>query len=509
MRAEGRPALMPAWSGAALVALTKLAVIAAVLARGFEAVSDDDYARVVIAEEWARAPRLDPSGTSWLPLPFWITGVAMRVLGRSLFVARATAVALGVASALLVYAAAARFWASNRSALHARAPLAGALVAAVFPWSARLGAATVPELPAAALGLFALSVSRRDASVRARLAGAAALGAACLSRYDFWPLAAAFALLVLLDAAHASTARVRVLTAAAAPLALAGPIAWIAWNQSAHGHALHFLARVSAYSRAVGAGGETSLFARLVAYPSAMLRAEPEVFALLAAALVTLGLVDRAALARALAPLRRPVALVCVQLVALALAMVRDGAPTHHPERAMLLGLLLMAVVGGGLAAEALERLVPARRGSARRRYLVVVAPVALLAAATEMLRPFVEPSFALRTDERAIGEALAKSLPAGRRALLEVADYGYFAVLAACGRPEDVVLDRSIDPRGPVKPSSFLAEGALARRLDEVAPDVVVARPSPEIERALGGPPSVVRGAWALWGARPSRPAR
>jgi hypothetical protein len=33
-------------------------------------VSDDDYARVVIAQRLSLA--LDPSGTSWLPFPFWL-----------------------------------------------------------------------------------------------------------------------------------------------------------------------------------------------------------------------------------------------------------------------------------------------------------------------------------------------------------------------------------------------------------------------------------------------------
>ena len=55
-----------------------------VLSRGFSHVSDDDYARVAIAELFAHAPTLDPSGTSWLPFPFWLTGAAMMAFGRSL-----------------------------------------------------------------------------------------------------------------------------------------------------------------------------------------------------------------------------------------------------------------------------------------------------------------------------------------------------------------------------------------------------------------------------------------
>src|SRR5262249_48008728 len=140
----------------ATVAGVKIAVSAVTLATGFRAVSDDDFARVVIAEQWAHAPRLDPSGTSWLPAPFWLNGAAMIAFGRSLAVARGLALVLGVASALLLYIAARWITADRRSAL------LGALVAALLSWSARLGIATVPELPTAALSVLAIACATRD-----------------------------------------------------------------------------------------------------------------------------------------------------------------------------------------------------------------------------------------------------------------------------------------------------------------------------------------------------------
>src|SRR5689334_17211702 len=110
---------------AALVSLLKAAASALVLLIGFRAVSDDDFARVVIAERWAHAPRLDPSGTSWLPVPFWVMGTALLGLGRSLLVARGTALLLGLGAALAVYVAA-RWITSDRTSA-----LAGAAIAAV------------------------------------------------------------------------------------------------------------------------------------------------------------------------------------------------------------------------------------------------------------------------------------------------------------------------------------------------------------------------------------------
>ena len=80
-----------AWDALVLM-VAKLALGAWVLRQGFTHVSDDDYARTVIAEQFAHAPRLDPSATSWLPLPFWLEGSAMGVGGRTLEVARAVAV---------------------------------------------------------------------------------------------------------------------------------------------------------------------------------------------------------------------------------------------------------------------------------------------------------------------------------------------------------------------------------------------------------------------------------
>src|SRR6185503_6603773 len=89
-----------------VVAGAKAIVSSAVLASGFRAISDDDYARVAIAERFATHPTLDPSGTSWLPAPFWLNGIVMLPLGRSLDVARGTAFTLGLSSALLIHVSA-------------------------------------------------------------------------------------------------------------------------------------------------------------------------------------------------------------------------------------------------------------------------------------------------------------------------------------------------------------------------------------------------------------------
>src|SRR5688572_28807016 len=181
-----------------IVAVTKAAVGCLVLATGFVAVSDDDFARLVIAQRFSAAPSFDPSGTSWMPAPFWVYGGLMTVFGRSIGVARAIAFALGIASALVLLVAARWLGASRGGAL------AGALLCALLPHAAWLGVATVPEAWVSSLtvlGLSSLSTTNDRSRLRSppygrtdrrRLVGGLALLVATWSRYEAWPAAAVF-----------------------------------------------------------------------------------------------------------------------------------------------------------------------------------------------------------------------------------------------------------------------------------------------------------------------------
>ena len=97
------------------MALARVCVSLFVLGSGFRAISDDDYSRVVIAARFAQHPSLDPSGTSWLPLPFWLYGVPMAIFGDSLSTARVVAVLLGAGSSVLVWVAARQLGLSERA----------------------------------------------------------------------------------------------------------------------------------------------------------------------------------------------------------------------------------------------------------------------------------------------------------------------------------------------------------------------------------------------------------
>ncbi len=415
----------------ALLMALKAAVTVGVLALGFTHVSDDDYARVVIAESFAHAPKLDPTGTSWLPLPFWVYGGAMMALGRSLGTANALAGVLGVVATAAPYLAA-------RAAGVARLPaVLGVLLATTLPWSAWTGAAPIPEMPAAAL---VATAALGCACPRVPWWAAACAFAAALSRYEAWPVCAIVAL-----AAVARGRRIGSKSGAlgVAALAMAGPAVWIAWNAHAHGDPLHFVARVSAYRQALGAAS-IPLAEKLLGNPVALMRGAPFVGVLTLASLGAVAWPD--VRARWAWPLACAVATVAF----LVYGDIRDGAPTHHPERA-LLGAWWILVVFGADAVGAYA----ARAWRAAPRGLVVGA-VAAGAAAFLGFSVGGWPGYPGRVGDEDRGAQVARGylLRARGAEHLDVTPcaYEHFAVLAAYGAPERATVVASA--RAPVDAS-------------------------------------------------------
>ncbi len=443
------------------LAALKLAVSAVTLGVGFRAVSDDDFSRVVIAQNFALTPKLDPSGTSWLPFPFWIEGGAMMVFGRGLDVATALAVAAGVLSTLATYVAG--LWMTRDRTTAAL----GAAIAAVLPWSARLGVSTVPELPTAALTLLAISsIAQRDATPHGRtlrpLLGGLALFAATLSRYEPWFIAIGFAGFLLFDAIRQRAKPIgtphRQIVWFAALTALAGPMLWMAWNRHTHGAPLHFLDRVAAYRDAIDHG---SLPSRAGGYLLAIGRAEPEFLAVVALSLLHTRIRAKTECSRLLSPFARPFALSLWLVSALTLSSLRGGAPTHHPERALFVVFLLLSL----LLAHLIVSFIRDRRSAPSLRTVLVAA--FFVGGLAYPVRRWVlqSESFANREAEIALGRTWARLAARGETSLLGVGDYGYFAVQAASGRPEDIMPDHNIDPARPVEPATTAALVERARR--------------------------------------------
>ncbi len=415
------------------VGAAKLVVSLVVLAAGFHAVSDDDYARSVIAQRFAVAPSLDPSGTSWLPLPFWIYGTAFFIFGSSLPVARVVAVLLGIGSVWLLLVAARWLGAGRLGAF------AGALVAALFPWSAWLGAAPVPELPTAALCVLA-TAALGTSETRVRLLGAVAVASACLCRYEAWPIALVFAAFSAWDAYRS---RNRALALASA-LALGAIVLWLLHGALVHGDALFFWKRIADYRNALGDG--PSFRERLLRVPSRLFGDEPELW---------LGLlfagVSRASLAR----YARPAVAAGALLAFLVAGELAGGGPTHHTGRAVLpVWLLVAPALGHELERRAAEPLA--------KPWILLAAALALVGLGW-MLRVGTPPAFPDRRDAVAIG-AQAKALGAPSL-LIDSPDYSYLAVSAAFGAPHVTEPFDDRDPRRPRAADAFASESALRAR--------------------------------------------
>jgi hypothetical protein len=409
--------------------LLKLTVGACVLHAGFTHVSDDDYARTVIAQQFAHAPRLDPSGTSWLPAPFWLEGGAMLVFGRSLEVARAVAVVFGAASVAAPYLAMRALGLSRLAAVLATA------FAMTTPWNAWLGVATVPEGWVGALVAAALLVTPL-AGGRPWAAAGLLLGA--LSRYETWPACALLAVLCTVRAARGGRVGREL---ACAAVAVAGPLAWMAWNAHAHGSAVHFVARVTTFRQSIGAAS-VPLADKLLGYPRALVVDMP-----VAAAFAVVGAVAAFAIPSVRQRWAWPVATSLTVLALLIWGDVHDGAPTHHAARALV-------AVGWVLVAWGVDAVFALRERAGRGRSRGLAAGLVALAAIAGTVTVLGRPSPPGQGELEDREPQLARGRDMGARhvksATIIPCSFEHFALLAAWGEPERA----TVQPRTGAPPT-------------------------------------------------------
>lgn len=418
-----------------LSAAIGLRIVANLAARhlGFVALSDDDYARVVIAQHFAHAPAWDPSGTSWLPFPFWLTGSVMAFTRGTLEVAHGLAWATSLVCVPLFYVAAR--W-NGQSARFAGWT---SCLFAVFPQAVWCGLATVPEGYAAVLATVAVASCNRP-TVNARLWGVVCITFASLSRYELWPLT-----LVVAGAQLRTPLRPqrRTLTWLLTACALCGPGAWLLHGIVNHGAPLFFLTRVANYRTMVGQTPE-AWFDILTNYPLAFILKAP-----LLTALCALTLICRKWRTPATPSLRQhqqaltyPLLGASVVMVFLLIGDANNGAPTHHPERALLVcWLCLLSSVP--VVWEHVWQPFPWFSSNAARLLAFVAVPLAGLGLLRTDAQGFVN-----RNEEIGVGQAFAERLNDGARLLVETPGYGYVALAAATSQPWNVVGFNPDDPR-------------------------------------------------------------
>jgi len=415
---------------------------------GFRALSDDDYSRIAIAQHFAVAPSFDPSGTSWLPAPFWLYGAVFRLFGTELAVARATAIALALCATVLVYVAARLLGGGRFAAL-----LGAVLSCWLVQYSVILGVAWVPELPCAGLLVFGVATLART-EPKLRLLGGLALLAASLSRYEAWPVAVVFAAYCAWDALRVRETPV----VGALLLALAGPAAWLLVGRIEHQDALFFVARVTSYRRALGVA-PVSLVRAVLEFPRLLMWDALGLWSVLL--MLSVFSRQRPRLG-AMSWGRAALALACL-LLFLMWGTTRDGVPTHHAARVLLPLWFLACIATGQLIASFSSERFNVRIG-------VVLA--------------FVGGQLFFSRGPAPGGECAPRSLEleAGRAArqfadaplAIDTPDYGYFAVKAAFGpRPASYPLDDHDPRRPPLHP--FASPAALQQALGQLGTPLVL----------------------------------
>ncbi len=430
------------------VLLVRIAASAWAFRSGFRALSDDDFSRVVIAQGFAVHPSWDPSGTSWLPFPFWLYGTCLSLFGTALVNARAIAFTLGLLGALGTWLAG-RWLGLSRSA-----SLLGVTIACSIPYAAWLGVATTPDYLNAVLLLLACSGLARG-RLTLRILGVAALCAATLSRYEAWAVAITWALLLSTESLRRKDWRLFLLAA----VTLAAPTAWVLYSAWHHHDAFFFIKRVVSYRRALGIaeGGSAS---RLLSTPSHLLLDAPEIWLLAAVCAMGSWLL-------ATRPLRRrwfkPFLGMTSIVAFLMIGDWRDGSATHHLGRTLLPFWMFTSLV---LA----KSLVDGTRTLARHlKWFPVAAVGVVYALAWGALRPALTKvdSLSPRIEETEIGILASTRLQPGQRLAILTNDYGYFAIQAAFARPWDTDILDSHDPRHPAATNVVASRLSLCEAMD------------------------------------------
>jgi hypothetical protein len=216
----------------------------------------------------------------------------------------------------------------------------------------------------------------------------------------------------------------------------------MAWNAHAHDGPLHFFRRVSSFKRALGDETGGTLVALLL-YPKLLVTTRPDVIFATAFALPFLRRTD--------VRRRWSVPLLCVlaQLTFLAIGNANDGAPAHHPERALLEATFVLAAFSADVLAHA------ASSGARDRRRIALGGLSLVVASWLVAQRPILQaPPGSTPAEERTAQVARGLAFHDAPHLVIEPCAFEHFALLAAYAAPEHAeVLPRTNAPVTPECP--------------------------------------------------------
>lgn len=251
---------------------------------GWSALTWDDFTRVALAQQWAAQPFLT-SDLVWLPLPYWVNGLAFKAWGQR-FATDPMALVAVINTTAVVLTAVLIGWSAWRI-FRSRGGALVAFAAILFsPWGFFTSLSGLVEplyylaVAGAVSGLIAWLETGR---LRALLLGAIAVALSAAIRYEGWWLAAAWPILIGAPElwriwrrrpAWQLRGSAPLLGAALAPLAV--PAGWMLLNLARVGNPL-FFAEESARKFLNAYGGDLfdSVPERILYYPVSLFRSAP------------------------------------------------------------------------------------------------------------------------------------------------------------------------------------------------------------------------------------------
>jgi hypothetical protein len=243
----------------ALLLLVKLLFEFSVFVNGFRSMGPDDFAKILISQDWAHAPFFASPNYVWLPLEFWILGTSLRIWENPYFVSL-------LVNSLFSVLAVTIFYKLTKLLFGSTIALISMSIAIFLPWVVWLSISCPGDSMShflGFLGLFWLFKWRRSGKDKHLFLSSLSFLVFTMARQYGWFFSFIFSLHLLwqvfLNRSEGNN-RVRLFLAAVIPWLF--PILWFTLNYIHYGDVFHFLGWFHKY--VAQTGGEPLILQPLV-----------------------------------------------------------------------------------------------------------------------------------------------------------------------------------------------------------------------------------------------------